>query len=138
MKKLVFLGSHMKPLVTYTNKLQLNESSIDSIFRLGSGEGTVKLGNLVGLLALDRILSDTIIDFSGHCICNWVSDCYAMDLFAPTFGNSSRPANRISGFHFVVLSVHLNGIHWSGSIGQNGLPSRIAAPGALLLRATMF
>ncbi|OWZ19601.1 Ubiquitin carboxyl-terminal hydrolase [Phytophthora megakarya] len=64
------------------------------------------------MLARDRMLSDAIIDFAFRCICNWVGDSYAMDSFAPTFGSPRPPATRISRFHFVVLPVHLNGIHW--------------------------
>ncbi|OWZ16467.1 hypothetical protein PHMEG_0009737 [Phytophthora megakarya] len=111
MKKLVRLSSHLNRPVTNTYNWQL-KPSFDSIFSLGSGEGTVKLGNLVGMLSRNRMLSDTIIDFRVRCICNWVEDSYAMGLFAPTFGSPRSPTTRISRCHFVALPLHPNAINW--------------------------
>ncbi|POM71283.1 Hypothetical protein PHPALM_12168 [Phytophthora palmivora] len=86
--------------------------NLSSIFRLTSGEGAVKVDQLVGMLVRDRMLSDIIMDFSLRCICNTLGDCYALDSFAPTMGYALPPKERISRFNYIVLPVHLNGIHW--------------------------
>ncbi|KAG2999753.1 hypothetical protein PC120_g20857 [Phytophthora cactorum] len=46
------------------------EACLGFMFRLSSGEGTVKVGHLVGMLARERMLSDIIIDFGIRCIWN--------------------------------------------------------------------
>ncbi|POM76237.1 Hypothetical protein PHPALM_6551 [Phytophthora palmivora] len=83
-----------------------------SILRLTSREGAVKVDQLVAMLARDRMLSDIIMDFSLRCIYNTLADCYALVSFAPTMGYALPPKERISRFNYIVLSVHLNGIHW--------------------------
>ncbi|ETO69745.1 hypothetical protein F444_13727 [Phytophthora nicotianae P1976] len=91
---------------------QLEGACLNSTFRLSSGEGTVKVDTLVGMLARDRMLSDVIINFSVRCICEALGDCYALDSFSPTMGCPKPPQTRISTFHYLVLPLHLSNIHW--------------------------
>ncbi|GMF51818.1 unnamed protein product [Phytophthora fragariaefolia] len=85
---------------------------LGSQFRLTTGESALKVDNLVGMLARDQMLSDLMIDFSIRCICSTLGDCYALDSFAPDLGSPPPPTTPISSFHYVVMPVHLNGIHW--------------------------
>ncbi|GMF21765.1 unnamed protein product [Phytophthora fragariaefolia] len=91
---------------------QLDSVCLSSKFRLASGEGTVTFEQMVGMLARDSMLSDTLIDFSIRCICNTLKDCFALDSFAVTLRCPDPPATRISSIHYVVLPVHLSNIHW--------------------------
>ncbi|KAE9345624.1 hypothetical protein PF008_g8655 [Phytophthora fragariae] len=91
---------------------QLEGASLSSIFRLESGEGTVKLDKMVGMLARKEMLSDTIIDFAIRCICDALGDCYALDTYAATFRCPDPPQTRISSMHYVVSPVHLSNIRW--------------------------
>ncbi|RAW21455.1 hypothetical protein PC110_g22102 [Phytophthora cactorum] len=67
---------------------------------------------MVGSSARDRMLNDLLIDFNIRYICTTLGDCYAMNSFAPTMGCPNPPKTRISTYQYVVLPVHLSGIHW--------------------------
>jgi hypothetical protein len=94
----------------------LEKAKLASAFRLESGDSFVKLENLLGMVARDRMLSDAIIDFSIRCICDWFGNSYAMDSFASTVGCPNPPKSKIATFQFVVLPVLLNQNHWGVTI----------------------
>ncbi|KAG1693451.1 hypothetical protein DVH05_023534 [Phytophthora capsici] len=90
----------------------LEGACLSSTFRLDCGEGTVMVEKMVGMLARDRMLSDTIIDFGIRCICESIGNCYALDSFAPSLGCPRPPETSIESCKYVVLPVHLSDIHW--------------------------
>ncbi|KAJ8506917.1 hypothetical protein ON010_g19047 [Phytophthora cinnamomi] len=76
-------GEKRKALANEVVK-QLEGACLNSSYRLSSGVGIVKLEGMVGMIARDRMLSDTIVNFSITCICDALEDCYALDSFAVT------------------------------------------------------
>ncbi|OWZ00940.1 hypothetical protein PHMEG_00027769 [Phytophthora megakarya] len=77
--------------------------SLESTFCLQSEVGTVKMENLVGYVARDRMFSDTIIDFYIRCICSELGYCYALDSYAPVTGCPLPHDTRLSRTHYLVL-----------------------------------
>ncbi|ETI52415.1 hypothetical protein F443_04424 [Phytophthora nicotianae P1569] len=67
---------------------------------------------MVGMVAQDRMLSDTIIDFGIRCICESIGNCYALDSFAPSLRCPRPPEIPIESCKYVGLPVHLSDIHW--------------------------
>ncbi|ETM45195.1 hypothetical protein L914_09674 [Phytophthora nicotianae] len=90
----------------------LEGACLSSTFRLDCGEGTVMVEKMVGMVARDRMLSDTIIDFGIRCICESIGNGYALDSFAPSLGCPRPPEIPIESCKYVVLPVHLSDIHW--------------------------
>ncbi|ETN09164.1 hypothetical protein PPTG_11189 [Phytophthora nicotianae INRA-310] len=121
-------GAKYEELAKGTTNI-LRGTCLASEFRLTSGECSIKVDNMVGSLARDRMLNDLIINFCIRYICSTLGDCYAMSSFAPTMGWPNPPKTRISTFHYVVLPVHLSGFTGELSsldllISKNSLASR--------------
>ncbi|KAG6956469.1 hypothetical protein JG688_00011407 [Phytophthora aleatoria] len=67
---------------------------------------------MVGSLARDKMLNDLVIDFSIRYICSTLGEIYPLNSFALTMGCPNPPKTLVSIFHYVLLPVHLSGIHW--------------------------
>ncbi|OWZ14875.1 hypothetical protein PHMEG_00011575 [Phytophthora megakarya] len=90
----------------------LQSVCLSSTFRLSRGECTVVVEKMVGMVARDRMLSDTIIDLCVRCICQSVGNSYALDSYSVMMGCPSHPDTEIKYYNYVVLPVHLSNIHW--------------------------
>ncbi|POM71927.1 Hypothetical protein PHPALM_11447 [Phytophthora palmivora] len=81
----------------------LSKVCMSSTFGLPSGEGMVTVGNLVGMVARDRMLSDVILNFGIRCICDSIGSCYALDTVAPKIGCPTLPQTPVSTYNYLVL-----------------------------------
>ncbi|OWZ20411.1 hypothetical protein PHMEG_0005167 [Phytophthora megakarya] len=71
---------------------------------------------IVGMVARDRMLSDTIIDVCARCIYQSVVNSYGSDSYSVVMGCPPPHDTGIKCCNYVVLPVHLSNIHWVSSL----------------------
>ncbi|KAL3667842.1 hypothetical protein V7S43_007392 [Phytophthora oleae] len=116
----------------------LEGACLSSIYCLRESEGAVMVENMVGMVARDCMLNDTIMDFGMRCICESIGGCYVLDSFAPTMGCPPPPNSPISSYKCVVMAVHLSGIHWGGNYRLLYLQYFNTDNYAVFVRAALF
>ncbi|OWZ01159.1 hypothetical protein PHMEG_00027516 [Phytophthora megakarya] len=99
------------PLIPHFVPTRHQQLADEIIKILQSAFMRVVVEKMVGMVARDRMLSDTSIDFSVHCICQSVGNCYTFDSYSVMMGCPSPPDTDIKYCNYAVLPVHLSNTH---------------------------
>uniref|UniRef100_K3XCM4 Ubiquitin-like protease family profile domain-containing protein n=1 Tax=Globisporangium ultimum (strain ATCC 200006 / CBS 805.95 / DAOM BR144) TaxID=431595 RepID=K3XCM4_GLOUD len=82
-------------------------------FTLTSRIFGVNFEEVIGYLARDSILNDSVVHFACQAICDWTEDCVFVNSLVFSVGGTPKvPTRKISTTEYVVLPVHLSDIHW--------------------------
>lgn len=90
----------------------LVKATLRTTFQLSSQKARTAVEDLVGSIVRERMLNDSVVNFSIQTICDLVGDCFMLSSHSPLCGCPVLPTTKISGFKTVVMPVHLSGIHW--------------------------
>lgn len=88
------------------------KASFRTTFKLSPRAAVISMEEIVGYLARDRMLSDSVMDFSIQSTCGTMGGCVALSSLSPGWGCPMLPSFKIAGSKHVVMPVHLRGIHW--------------------------
>ncbi|KAF1328639.1 hypothetical protein FI667_g6596, partial [Globisporangium splendens] len=102
-------------------------SAMRTRFSLKSRNFGINFEEIIGFVACESMLNDSVVQFACQAICDSTEDCYFVNSLVFSTGRSLKPPTRkISTTEYVILPVHLSDIHWGVLIVNLVYPSRIS------------